>query len=243
MPDRDAHDLHPARKELSHGTYQDDRGRVRLVTVRMRFATVWPSAGAISWRWPAWAPRPPCSPIWPAVAGPFEEKDFEQLVPRDKKLDPEWVRKPDRARASRRSIEVPSSPGSACPWAGSPAASSTSAATAGSGTGTSSPRPRPPITTARSGRGRTTSTRCSRSRSSSRASRSGVKQGRQKTIVRTLDRRGLQGHHLPRRVPDRPGDLPRRGRARRGLARGLLSVHPAERGGLVAAGDDPLVPR
>ena len=32
-------------------------------------------------------------PDWPAVAGPFEEKDFEQLVPRDKKLNPEWVRK------------------------------------------------------------------------------------------------------------------------------------------------------
>jgi uncharacterized protein (DUF608 family) len=31
-------------------------------------------------------------PDWPAVAGPFEEKDFEQLVPRDKKLKPEWVR-------------------------------------------------------------------------------------------------------------------------------------------------------
>jgi non-lysosomal glucosylceramidase len=32
-------------------------------------------------------------PDWPAVAGPFEEKDFEQLVPRDKKLNPDWVRK------------------------------------------------------------------------------------------------------------------------------------------------------
>ena len=27
-----------------------------------------------------------------AVAGPFEEKDFEQLVPRDKKLNPDWVK-------------------------------------------------------------------------------------------------------------------------------------------------------
>ncbi len=27
----------------------------------------------------------------PAVAGPFEEKDFELLVPRDKKLNPEWI--------------------------------------------------------------------------------------------------------------------------------------------------------
>lgn len=32
-------------------------------------------------------------PGWPAVAGPFEEKDFEQLVPRDKKLNPDWIRK------------------------------------------------------------------------------------------------------------------------------------------------------
>ncbi|MFO0888800.1 MAG: GH116 family glycosyl-hydrolase [Isosphaeraceae bacterium] len=31
-------------------------------------------------------------PTGPAVAGPFEGKDFEQLVPRDKKLSPEWVR-------------------------------------------------------------------------------------------------------------------------------------------------------
>jgi uncharacterized protein (DUF608 family) len=28
-----------------------------------------------------------------AVAGPFEEKDFEQIVPRDKKLSPEWIKK------------------------------------------------------------------------------------------------------------------------------------------------------
>jgi uncharacterized protein (DUF608 family) len=28
---------------------------------------------------------------WQAVAGPFEENDFEQLVPRDKKLKPEWL--------------------------------------------------------------------------------------------------------------------------------------------------------
>lgn len=27
----------------------------------------------------------------PAVAGPFEEKDFESLVPRDKKLNPQWI--------------------------------------------------------------------------------------------------------------------------------------------------------
>jgi uncharacterized protein (DUF608 family) len=30
-------------------------------------------------------------PDWPAVAGPFEGSDFEQLVPRDKKLNPDWV--------------------------------------------------------------------------------------------------------------------------------------------------------
>jgi non-lysosomal glucosylceramidase len=28
---------------------------------------------------------------WPAVAGPFEERDFESLVPRDKKLNPQWI--------------------------------------------------------------------------------------------------------------------------------------------------------
>jgi hypothetical protein len=27
----------------------------------------------------------------PAVASPFEEKDFESLVPRDKKLNPQWI--------------------------------------------------------------------------------------------------------------------------------------------------------
>jgi uncharacterized protein (DUF608 family) len=32
-------------------------------------------------------------PDWPAVAGPFEEKDFEALVPRDKKLNPDWIRR------------------------------------------------------------------------------------------------------------------------------------------------------
>ena len=28
---------------------------------------------------------------WPATAGPFEERDFESLVPRDKKLNRQWV--------------------------------------------------------------------------------------------------------------------------------------------------------
>ena len=64
----------------------------------------------------------------------------------------------------------------------------------------------------------------------------------EKTHVRRPRPPGIQGHHLPRRVPDRPGDLPRRRLAGGGLARGLLSVHPAERGGLVAAGDGALLP-
>lgn len=29
---------------------------------------------------------------WPAVAGPFEAKDFERIIPSDKKLDPVWVK-------------------------------------------------------------------------------------------------------------------------------------------------------
>src|SRR5438105_1794612 len=28
----------------------------------------------------------------PAVAGPFEAKDFEKLIPADKKLSPEWIK-------------------------------------------------------------------------------------------------------------------------------------------------------
>ena len=28
----------------------------------------------------------------PVTAGPFEAKDFDSLVPADKKLDPEWVK-------------------------------------------------------------------------------------------------------------------------------------------------------
>ncbi|QEH32152.1 hypothetical protein OJF2_06210 [Aquisphaera giovannonii] len=31
-------------------------------------------------------------PGWPAVAGPFAAEDFEDLVPRDKKLNPDWLR-------------------------------------------------------------------------------------------------------------------------------------------------------
>ena len=38
-------------------------------------------------------------PDWPAVAGPFEGKDFEALVPRDKKLSPEWIRSLTDARS------------------------------------------------------------------------------------------------------------------------------------------------
>ena len=49
------------------------------------------SADVSSSRSPAWR-LPRCLSDGQAVAGPFEEKDFEQLVPRDKKLDPEWVR-------------------------------------------------------------------------------------------------------------------------------------------------------
>ncbi len=29
---------------------------------------------------------------WQAMAGPFTRADFEKLVPRDKKLRPEWVK-------------------------------------------------------------------------------------------------------------------------------------------------------
>src|SRR5579862_1905103 len=29
---------------------------------------------------------------WPAMAGPFSPSDFEQLIPPDKKLHPDWVR-------------------------------------------------------------------------------------------------------------------------------------------------------
>ncbi|WP_165229202.1 GH116 family glycosyl hydrolase [Aquisphaera insulae] len=32
-------------------------------------------------------------PGWPAVAGPFAAEDFEDLVPRDKKLNPDWLRR------------------------------------------------------------------------------------------------------------------------------------------------------
>ena len=32
------------------------------------------------------------APRLPVMAGPFEEKDFDNLVPADKKLDPEWVK-------------------------------------------------------------------------------------------------------------------------------------------------------
>ncbi len=42
----------------------------------------WTGAGAV-----ALGVRP-----WNAIAGPFESADFENLVPRDKKLSPEWIR-------------------------------------------------------------------------------------------------------------------------------------------------------
>ena len=48
------------------------------------------------------------------MAGPFEEKDFEQLVPRDKKLDPEWV----RGLTERGQPEIYR--GSELPWIGMP---------------------------------------------------------------------------------------------------------------------------
>ena len=50
------------------------------------------SAGGISWPLAGLGAAAPARPDRPAVAGPFEEKDFEQLVPRDKKLNPDWVR-------------------------------------------------------------------------------------------------------------------------------------------------------
>ena len=41
-------------------------------------------------------------PDRPAVAGPFEGKDFEALVPSDKKLSPDWI----RGLTERREPEV-----------------------------------------------------------------------------------------------------------------------------------------
>jgi uncharacterized protein (DUF608 family) len=46
----------------------------------------------------------------PAVAGPFEDKDFEQLVPRDKKLSPAWIKsltergRPESYRGAERNF-------------------------------------------------------------------------------------------------------------------------------------------
>ena len=51
--------------------------------------------------------------------------------------------------------------------------------------------------------------------------------------------RGILRHPLPRRVPDRLRGLSRRRLARRGVARGLLSLHPAEYRRLEPAGDHP----
>ena len=51
---------------------------------------------------------------WPAVAGPFEGKDFEALVPRDKKLNPDWL-----ARLTKRG-EPETYRGSELKWVGMP---------------------------------------------------------------------------------------------------------------------------
>ena len=154
-------------------------------------------------------------PDWPAVAGPFEEKDFEALVPRDKKLNPDWV----RGLTERRQPEVYR--GAELNWVGMPVGGIACGQLYLGGDGRlwywdiftsttttdyeakiwAGPHYEHPLQ-AEAGR------------------RAGVRHPGE--AGREDHRPGprspwLQGHHLPRRVPDRPGDLPRRGTARRGV--------------------------
>ena len=73
----------------------------------------------------------------PAVAGPFEAKDFEKLIPADKKLSPDWI-KSLFARGAPNGYRGAELDQIGMPVGGICAGQLISAATAGCGIGTSS---------------------------------------------------------------------------------------------------------
>ena len=172
---------------------------------------------------------------WEAMAGPFTRADFEKLVPRDKKLRPEWVRSlfERGQRTVYRGEDLASALG--CPSAGCAQARCIWAATDGSGTGT--------FSTGTLGPGRSiTPSRWPSVRPLRRGSRSGSLSGRgEPSAAAGPDR--LARRVVYWRVSDRLRRLSGSRLAGGGGPRGVLALHSAEHGGFVTAGHGDAVHR
>ena len=171
-------------------------------------------------------------PRLPAVAGPFTPADFERLVPADKKLSPEWVRSlTERGSPARwRGAELEK--------IGMPVGGVGAGQLYLGGDGRlwhwdvfNQPHPtgdahyaNPPGPASPLDQGFALSPHVRR-----QAPRLPARPPR------------LLRRHLPRRIPDRPGRVPRQGPAGDRVAGGLLAVHPPERRRLQPARDGDAV--